>query len=164
MKKLFIVILSILLLAFTACSNSETASDTVSDGSTNSVQSSDKNEVSKSDEVDTDIEKIYLNLSDNAYEIDVNSESIDKIEASKTINKPLVKDLNIDEAGTISVIYKGKDEEKVIGKAYIGDFDIYIQNNENEYGAVLKFYSFSSDNDYAESRFDAVPSIFKNNE
>lgn len=164
MKKLFIVILSILLLAFTACSNSETASDTVSDGSTNSVQSSDKNEVSKSEEVDTDIEKIYLNLSDNAYEVDVNSESIDKIEASKTINKPLVKDLNIDEAGTISVIYKGKDEEKVIGKAYIGDFDIYIQNNENEYGAVLKFYSFSSDNDYAENRFDAVPSIFKNNE
>lgn len=162
MKKALILLISILLLVLTACSHTETTNNTTSKDSTLSVKASERTEVLKTEQNVADIEEIYLYILGETYKVSADSETIDNIKASKTVTEPLADDLDLQEIGTVSIIYKGSDSKEEFGKAYMKGTDIYIQSKENKYGAVVKFYTLSSTSTSKSSPFDTIKSIYGN--
>ena len=162
MKKALILLFSILLLVLTACSNTETTSNTTSKDSTVSTKASERTEASKTEQNVADIEEIYLYILGETYKVSADSEKIDNLESSKTVAEPLAEDLNLQEIGTVNIVYKGNDSKEEFGKAYMKGTDIYIQSNENKYGAAVKFYTLSSTSTSKSSAFDTIKSIYGN--
>lgn len=162
MKKALILLISILLLVLTACSHTDTANNTASNDSIVPTKASERTEASKAGQKVSDIEEICLYILGETYKVSADSETKDSLKASKTVTEPLADDLDLQEIGTVSIIYKGSDSKEEFGKAYIKGTDIYIQSKENKYGAVVKFYTLSSTSTSKSSAFDTIKSIYGN--
>ena len=70
--------------------------------------------------------------------------------------------MSLDEVGTVSITYKDEDAKQEFGKVFLNGSDIYIQSNENEYGAVVKFYSFNQGFDSDKGPQSVFESIYGN--
>lgn len=160
MKKAAILFLCILLLVCSACSKTNTDIENTTDVDTDSTSAAV--DTSESKPPDTDISGIYFNIFGSEYEVSVDNETLEILKSAETATEPLATSLSLDEIGTVSITYKDEDAKQEFGKVFLNGSDIYIQSNENEYGAVVKFYSFNQGFDSDKGPQSVFESIYGN--
>lgn len=141
MKKVIVLILCIFLLVCSACSKADANIENTTDVDT--VLTSETADASETNVPDTDISGIYFSIFGNEYEVNVDNETLGKLKAAESATEPLAKSLSLEEIGTVTITYKDNDAKQEFGKVFLLGSDVYVQSNENYYGAVVKFYSFN---------------------
>lgn len=141
MKKTTIMFLCVLLLLLSACSKTNTDIENTTDINTEST--SETVDIYESETPDTDISGIYFNIFGSEYEVSVDNETLEILKYAETATQPPATSLSLEEIGTVSITYKDDDAKQEFGKVFLNSSDVYVQSNENNYGAVVKFYSFN---------------------
>lgn len=141
MKQATILFICILLLVCSACSKADTNIENTTD--VDAALTFETTDVSEPNVPDTDISGIYFNIFGNENEVNVDNETLGKLKAAESATEPLAKSLSLEEIGTVTITYKDDDTKQEFGKVFLLGSDVYVQSNENDYGAVVKFYSFN---------------------